>query len=211
MYEKINRMPREPIADKLCCLLIVTAAVTLLAMGYCELCKVRSRASSTCGMRSEINSLGRSAKRTAVSPSVNTEEGQHLHLNDEWLDDSASNCKHEELKQDEASLAQTYSWDASAEEEKKFVKIDKDKIRMTANTKPLNPNSVLDEPSHSKVLGMSHPMHKLYITSHGSDDGKPKFGNACSWFNGNEAYYSARSKGNHCDCLREDCETCTRQ
>jgi len=208
-----GREREPPTADKLCCLLMVTAAVTLLAMGYCELSKLRSRSNSTCGMRSEINvPPARSAKRTAVSQSVTSEEGHFLNLNESWPDESTSNCKHEEHKQDEASLKENFVWDATKEDNEKFERhrVDPEKVRKTANTKPLNPDAILEEPTYYRNLGMADPMHKMYHAKSQGGNAEVKFGNSCTWFGGTDAYYGARSKGKHCDCLREDCETCSR-
>lgn len=154
----------------------------------------------------------KSAKRSGElkSNKVNESVGEYLSLTDEWPNQTVEDCKHKEMEQDKQALGGDFTWEASQEDNDKFeqLKIDPEKVKLSANTKALSPEMQSEEPTYSRTVGLPNPMLNIY---HGCNKNEEiKFGNSCTWFGGTDAYYGARRKTSACDCLRDDCDACNK-
>ena len=218
LHDKNKQMATD--MDQFCTIVIVIGGVILVFMGFGEITRINSRSNpSVCGRAAAIENTpkpanARSAKRSFANGGLTTEKindqvGKYLSLSDEWPNETAEeDMKHKELKQDATALNGSFTWEASSDDNKKFeaLKIDPEKVRKTANTKALNPESQIEEPTYSRTRGLANPMLNIYHGCGKNDE--VKFGNSCTWFSGTDAYYHARKKTAQCDCLREDCDAC---
>jgi len=200
--------------DRFCSTLIVAAAVVLLCMGYVEMMKMRSRSfNGTCGMKSDIKSKASSAKRANTDETIPNRTGdtplsdKYMSLSEDWPDDKAS-CTHEEMAQDDEQLGNLFTWDAKQEDEAKFdkLKIDPEKVKVNANTKPISTETMQELPTYSRTQGLRNPMLDIYHRDCDADERSIKFGESCTWFGGTDAYYNARMTDKMCDCLTENCD-----
>ena len=128
-------------------------------------------------------------------------------LTEQWPYDASDDSKHKEMPQEESALKMEFTWEANQEDNQKFddLKVDVERIKRTANTKAISPEVQSEEPTHVKSLGLTNPLVNIWHGSCGKKE-EVKFGKACSWFGGTEAYMQARNKTASCDCLREDCD-----
>jgi hypothetical protein len=204
--------------DKMCTLVAVAGVIVLLYMGYTELNRLKMTSCTAdrdvCGMRGTIPSTAASAKRTSAKKQELTteikEQGTYLEIDAQWPNQEANEeSVHKEYAQDEDSLQRQYSWNADADVNEKFdkLKINPEAIRKTANTKAVSPDTVIEEPTYSKNLGMSNPVLSIWHKGCSAEK-QVQFGSSCTWFGGTDAYYGARQRTNACDCLRdESCAT----
>lgn len=210
--------------DKFCTIVVVVGAVILLLMGFGEISRLNTykRGSNTCGRVANVDASeeddqtkATSAKRANSSATtLGTEKtkdnvGEYLGLTEQWPYDPSDDCKHKEMPQDEQALKMEFTWEANRDDDRKFedLKVDVERIKKTANTKALSPDIKTEEPTHTKTLGLNNPLVDIWHGSCGKKE-EIKFGKACSWFGGTDAYFAARSKTANCDCLREDCDKC---
>lgn len=211
--------------DKFCTIVVVVGAVLLLFMGFGEISRLNNfrRGSTTCGRSASIednsendtSAAATSAKRSSNSlhmlaaDKVKDTVGEYLGLTEQWPYDPSDDSKHKEMPQDEQALKMEFTWEANQDDDRKFedLKVDVERIKKTANTKALSPDIMIEEPTHTKTLGLNNPLVDIWHGSFGKKDAV-KFGKSCSWFGGTDAYFAARSKTASCDCLREDCDKC---
>lgn len=185
--------------------LTALAGTATAAFGIYTICNSQwlfDNSSDACGMPIKVPATSElSAKRAAnvatqgVQPSADDTAHDYIGLSEEWPNEPVDTSKHEELKQDEASLLPDFTWEATAEEGKKFdaIKIEPSNVMRTANTKALSQDVHIEEPTYSRKLGLVNPLHSIYHST-GKKENDVKFGKASTWFGGTDAYYGARDK-----------------
>lgn len=217
--------------DRACKVFIIVGAIVLFVMLISE--NGRSAQSkppppttrgtgSTCGaMRASApDQGGASAKRagggvglahgrTHQAANRPDPEADYVSLSESWMNDSVKACEHE-MVQDEAALRKAFTWDAnsvdpSVNEKFEALAISEEDVKKKANIHAAGPNTMAEQPTQAKRLGMTNPMHAMYHKNGVQD---VEFGSSCSWFHASDAYYDARRRLAKCDCLNEDCDKC---
>ena len=99
-YYTVERSNMTHDMDRICCTIIVAAAVVMLCMGYVEMMKMKSHyQTSTCGMKTVVpTQLSAKIVENDTIPQKTKETHEFLNIDEEWPIEE-SECKHEEFKQ----------------------------------------------------------------------------------------------------------------
>ena len=199
-------------AKILCTIAVIGIVVFILLHGILD-AGIFPRSSSACGMRSNISKT--SAKRADVQQGVEHENTDFLSLTDTWQ--QSDEGKPPQKAPNEEVFQESFEWNVSNEDDDEVKsKFDKLKPSTTkaihaANIKVVNSETLSETPTYSRTQGLSNPMLKIYHGCHNGSSSDVKFGNGgCTWFGGTDAYYNTRSQETRCDCLSDDCSTCTK-
>lgn len=192
--------------DRICCTIIVAAAVVMLCMGYVEMMKMKSHyQTSTCGMKTVVpTQLSAKVVENETIPQKTKETHEFLDIDEEWPIEE-SECKHEEFKQVGDVLDKDFGnflEDVSKTEKHKVISQfdtstpNHENMKVKSNIRAVSHETESQQPSYAKNIGLTHPVWSVY---HGKHTGKKDttFGSNCTWFGGTDAYHSAREAAGH--------------